>query len=172
MIVNTTNASLKLDSGILSNTVYNSAGVEIGSECKNNYPNGLEMNSIAVTSAGRIVGTKCIFHITLPIFIKDQTSSVQSSIKKCLNELVKKNFNSIAFPSIGTGGFGFPADHVAESSFNAIYEFLSQNEQVVLRVNLVIYEKDANIEKVKNDLIIKDILKANIFSVKRLNRHL
>lgn len=65
------------------------------------------------------------------------TGAKESQLYACyLNALVladKQGKQSIAFPSISTGIFGFPQDRAAAISLKAIYDFLEQNPKTVLK---------------------------------------
>lgn len=68
VIVNTTNSRLSLNTGVLSKAILKAAGDSILNECKLAYPNGIQANQVASTSAGNIQGVTCLFHVPLPYF--------------------------------------------------------------------------------------------------------
>ena len=149
VIVNPTSSKLTLSWGSLSNTVLALAGRGIQSECTLNYPHGITSDEIAVTSAGQLTDVKSLFHITCPAFRQDDTSgkSISKLITNCLNKLAEKDLNSIAIPSIGAGGLGYPANLVAKSSLNSIVSFLNLNRKKKFNIRLIIYEKDLSIHQ-------------------------
>ena len=149
VIVNPTSSKLELDWGSLSKSVLALAGPEIQRECTLNYPDGITSEKIAVTSAGRLKDVKSLFHITCPAFRKDDTcgKSISKLITNCLNKLVEKDLNSIAIPSVGAGGLGYPANLVAKSSLNSIVSFLNLNRKKKFKIRLIIYEKDLSIHQ-------------------------
>ena len=63
VILNSTTKGLELNSGYVSKLILNSAGQTIQAACKQNYPNGIDANTIAVTAAGMLQNTKTIFHM-------------------------------------------------------------------------------------------------------------
>lgn len=63
VILNSTTGQLELNSGYVSQLILKSAGQEIQAECKQNYPNGIDAKTIAVTSSGMMKNIKRIFHM-------------------------------------------------------------------------------------------------------------
>ena len=156
VIVNPTHSSLKLNWGSLSKTVLAAAGPEIQHECTLNYPNGIDYDQMAETSAGRILGAKRLFHITCPAFADVETGgkSIRNIVTNCLKKLAEKNFSSIAIPSIGAGGLAHPADLVAKSSLQSIIGYLNINRTKKFFVRIVIFQQDIHIYQVSL-LVIK-----------------
>ncbi|CAF0802138.1 unnamed protein product [Brachionus calyciflorus] len=155
VIVNTTNTSLSLSSGILSNSILQVAGNAIENECRTNYPNGIKRNSIAITTAGNMQGVSYLFHAAFS-HLKDLTSAqndIETVIFSSFAELDARNLNKISFPALGTGGFRYPASLVAPITLLTISKFLQEQALTGKKynVNIVIYEKD--------DIIIKEFEK-------------
>ena len=60
-----------------------------------------------------------------------------------LNEASKKKLSSVAFPAVGTGILGFPADVVATCMFEVVDCFSSSNPSTSLQeVRCVVYGND------------------------------
>ncbi len=57
---------MNLKNGMSSSSILEEAGSDIQAQCQLNYPNGIKVNEIAVTTAGQIPGTKFIYHLTCP----------------------------------------------------------------------------------------------------------
>ena len=64
VIVNSTSADLQLDKGALSKALSHAGGGQIQQACSHNYPNGITVGDVAVTTGGKL---KCkeVFHIAL-----------------------------------------------------------------------------------------------------------
>ena len=156
VLVNPTSATLQLNWGSLSKFVLESAGLQIQAECTLNYPTGITWNTVAVTSAGLLKNVKSLFHITCPPLESVNTSGkpINKIVTNCLNKLVGTGFSSIAIPSIGAGGLGYPANLVAKSSLNSILSFLNLNHNKKFSVKLVVYEKDIEIYKVNQNILV------------------
>jgi poly [ADP-ribose] polymerase 10/14/15 len=150
VIVNPTSSKLTLNWGSLSKNVLSSAGQVIQNECTLKYPTGIDSDQVAITSAGNLTGIKSLFHITCPPFANADTSgkSLSKIITNCLNELSKMNLSSIAIPSIGAGGLGYPANLVAKISLSSIISYLNLNRKKKLNVKIIIYKNDIEIFQV------------------------
>lgn len=92
----------------------------------------------AMLSSGRL---KEDYHIENIIVVAgpqgNATNSKESQLYSCyFNALVladRQGKQSIAFPSISTGIFGFPQDRAAAISLKAIYDFLEQSPDTMLK---------------------------------------
>ena len=73
---------------------------------------------------------------------------ITNIISICLNELKIQGCSTISFPSIGTRGFGYPPDLVAELSLKSAILFLATNKDNKFLINFVMYEKDDDIIQV------------------------
>ena len=58
--------------------------------------------------------------------------------------MLELNMSSISFPSIGTGGFGYPVDFAAQKITKACIDFLNNNSAKNLLINIVLYDKDTS----------------------------
>ena len=67
-MVNSTSKDLSLNTGILSKSIFESAGKIILKECKDKYPNGIDSSKIAITSAGKIKVVEYLYHIAPPYY--------------------------------------------------------------------------------------------------------
>ena len=152
VLVNTTSPTLDLANGLVSKSILTSAGDEILAECREKYPNGISLNSIAVTSSGRLRNQfKHVFHVTCGLFTNNEESgrSLAVILKNCMHTLSKMNLKRIALPAIGTGTLKFPADLVAKVSLQTVVDFVRlQNSTNKFQVNFVIYEQDLAVLKV------------------------
>ena len=75
VIVNSTSKDLNLNTGILSKSIFESAGPQILNECKLKYPNGIDSSKIAVTTAGKIKDVKYLYHVAPPNYSSDYDES-------------------------------------------------------------------------------------------------
>ena len=64
-------------------------------------------------------------------------------IKCCLALASTSGYTSIAFPALGTGAMGFPADVVASTMFETVDAFEAKNPDSSLRqVKFVVWSED------------------------------
>ena len=73
MIVNSTSRDLNLENGLLSKSILNAGGQTIQTECKQNYPKGIQEGDVAVTSGGKLA-CRHVFHGCFPSWKHDQSS--------------------------------------------------------------------------------------------------
>ncbi len=148
VIVNAANSSL-LGGGGVDGAIHRVGGPDILDECKrlrkSTYINGLPTGKAVITTAGRMKA-KAVIHTVGPIY-KNGTKEKQllyncyaNSLKLC----IANNFESIAFPAISTGAYGYPKFLAAKISSTAISDFLKKNKSVKL-VALIFY-KDSDYE--------------------------
>lgn len=72
--MSTNSNKLNLGSGVLSKLIIQTAGNSVLTEAKNNYPNGINNNSIAITTAGSMTGIKYLYHAALSAFGDEKSS--------------------------------------------------------------------------------------------------
>lgn len=70
-------------------------------------------------------------------------------VENCLSLAETKKLKSIAFPALGTGNLGYPANVVAAKLFDTVEKYLSKNPNGSLEeVRFVIYQNDHETIKV------------------------
>ena len=110
----------------------------------------LERRKIGVIPVGEAAVTpafnlpaKYIIHTVGPVWIDGEhgeVEAVRSCYQNSLRLASELKCESIAFPLISTGAYGFPKDKALEAATSVIYQFLLQNEMMVY---LVIYDQTA-----------------------------
>lgn len=73
MLVNLVTPDLNLNSGMISKQILQKAGIELSTELKQNYPNGITPDTIAISKAGRLNNFERIFHITNPKYVDSRS---------------------------------------------------------------------------------------------------
>lgn len=58
---------------------------------------------------------------------------LEDIINSCLKKTEELGLNSIAFPAIGTGGFGFPKTLVSVLMFDVVFKFSSSHARKTLQ---------------------------------------
>ena len=74
--MNSTNRSLKLNTGAVSRTLLQNAGDNIQTECHQNAPNGIGFGEVVVTSGGRL-NCQHIVHGACPLWDEGEGRSEQ-----------------------------------------------------------------------------------------------
>lgn len=133
--------SLDLSRGRASKALLDAAGDGIQTECRTNYPNGIEDGEIAITSGGQL-SCKAIYHGALSKYTCDEDEEVlRNLINASLDQAETDGYQIIAFPALGTGFLGYPTDRVVEIFFSCL-EQTSTRAQSLEDVLLVIFPKD------------------------------
>jgi len=130
-IVNASNGQLVHNNG-LSNSIIAQGGDIIQEESNKiiEENNGALHVGTAVPTSGGALAAKYIIHVVTPIWTGgDNNESFR--LEKCIiNALLRADeleINSIAFPSLTSGVFGFPRDRCAEIIINKCLEYLEEN---------------------------------------------
>ena len=138
-IVNTTNEEMVGYSGV-DLAVHEGAGPLLDVECAKIAPLGLGKAKI---TKGYNLDAKYIIHTSGPVW---QGGLVGESIilKSCYIESLKlavdNDCNSVAFPLISSGTYGYPKDQVLKFAIQVITEFLFEHE---LMVYLCVFDRTA-----------------------------
>lgn len=143
VIVNSVNNRLELNHGSLSRTLVTAGGNVLQTECKNKYPNGLEVGQIAVTTGGNL-SCKHVYHACISDFqTEEKTESkqtIQDMVKNCLDTAHNNSMKSIAFPCLGTRYRRYPPQLSAEAMFDGFREFCNDNTMsTVENIVIVVY---------------------------------
>ena len=136
-IVNTTNEEMVGYSGV-DEAIHLAAGAELDAECEKIAPLGLGM--VKVTK-GYNLDCKYIIHTSGPIWeggLRGERAILKSCYLESLEMAIDLNCESIAFPLISSGTYGYPKDQVLKYAVHIISEFLLNHE---LTVYLCVFDK-------------------------------
>lgn len=139
-IVNTANEAPIYSSGT-DTAIYEAAGV--GQLLKARTKIGfLKEGEVAITP-GFSLSAKYIIHAVSPYYI-DGRHGEEEKLKSCyersLQMALQYGCESIAFPLIATGSFGYPKDEGMEIALGAIHSFLMKEEMLVY---LVVFDNES-----------------------------
>lgn len=138
-IVNAANAKLKQGGGVCG-AIFSAAGAsELQKACNKigHCPTGQ-----AVITEGFNLNAKFIIHTVGPIYGVDTNAEklLYSCYESSLALAKEKGLNSIAFPLISSGIYGYPKREALSIAQSAIKDFLNSND---MDVYLVVYDKAA-----------------------------
>jgi len=136
-IVNTANPRVTVGPGV-DTAIYNAAGREWLLREREKI-GVINVGDVAVTPAGNL-DAKFIFHESGPSWIDGtchETEMLRQCYDKCLNLALQYKCESIAFPLLASGAYGFPKDVSLRVAIDAFRTFLSEHE---LEIFLVVYD--------------------------------
>ncbi|XP_034430841.1 protein mono-ADP-ribosyltransferase PARP9 [Hippoglossus hippoglossus] len=137
VIVNSTSSDRNLSYGVVSEALLKKAGAEMQRELHRAKPKG----NVMVTK-GYSLKCKEVFH-TLGIAAREV---LFKSVLDCLFIAVSNKHRSIAFPAIGTGGYGLSKTQVADVMTEAVKEFAKKSPQT-FEVHFVIFPSEVDTYK-------------------------
>lgn len=139
-IVNAANSQLAGGGGV-DGAIHRVGGPELMSETARRYPAGCPTGSAVVTQGGQLPA-RFVFHAVGPVWRGGQESEAEllrSAFEKCLELAIEHACDSLAFPAISTGVYGYPKDLAAEVALQSIRDF-QQARQAPKLVRMVLFD--------------------------------
>ncbi|MCD6548233.1 MAG: macro domain-containing protein [Thermodesulfobacterium sp.] len=153
-IVNAANERL-IPGGGVDGAIHRKGGPSILEELKSKYTH-CPTGQAVITGAGNLKA-KYVIHAVGPIY-KDGKSGeselLESAYKNSLLKALEFNINSISFPALSTGAYGYPLEDAAKVALKTVIEFLKSYQKPKL-VRFVLWGEQSYkiFEKVLNTLV-------------------
>lgn len=142
-IVNAANSRLAGGGGV-DGAIHRRGGPQIMAETREKYPAGCPTGSAVISGAGGLTA-KYVIHAVGPVYRDGQHGEADllaSAYRKSLELAVQHNCQSIAFPALSTGAYGYPLPEAARIALRTVIDFL-QREQKPKLVRFVLFGQSA-----------------------------
>lgn len=143
-IVNAANSSL-LGGGGVDGAIHKAGGPKILEECKEIVARQGNCNTgDAVITTGGDLPAKYVIHTVGPVWQggnSDEAEKLSNCYRNSLELAVKHGVNSIAFPNISTGVFGYPKHEAAKIAVETVNSFLMENDKIE-KVHFVCFDQE------------------------------
>ena len=130
-VVNAANASL-LGGGGVDGAIHARGGPEILKACRKirekDYPGGLPTGEAVVTTAGKM-NARYVIHTVGPVYSQcgaDCERLLKNAYANSMRRALELGCESIAFPAISTGVYGYPQADAAKIAYRAVKAFDSE----------------------------------------------
>ena len=139
-IVNAANSALAGGGGV-DGAIHRAGGASIMKELDEirSREGGCPTGSAVATSAGGLPA-KYVFHAVGPVYRDGrhgEAALLQSCYVTSLNLAKERDVESISFPSISTGIYGYPLEEAARIAISSVWEWLDADQGSVTLVKLV-----------------------------------
>ena len=124
-IVNSANPNMRVGGGV-DGAIHMAAGIELLQEyiqvggCK---------QGGAVITKGYSLPSKFVIHTVAPVYGREngnEATILKNCYRSCLTLAIENQIRSLAFPSIGTGVFGYPIEEASRIAAETIREWLEK----------------------------------------------
>ena len=138
-VVNAANAELASGGGV-AGAIHQAAGPGLAEESR---PLSPIQPGEAVITGGHELPNRHVIHVLGPVYGSDKPED--ELLTRCYRNTLllaeEHGLESIAFPSISTGAFGYPIEEAAEVALRTVLES-AKNLQSVRRVRFVLYGEE------------------------------
>ena len=145
-IVNAANSSL-MGGGGVDGAIHRAGGPAILEECKQIVAQigRLETGKAVITTGGNLPA-KYVIHTVGPVWHGGERREAEllvSAYRESLKLATERKLNSISFPSISTGAYGYPLAEAAEVALRTVSDFLHDTATSLAEVYFVLFDSNS-----------------------------
>jgi len=151
-IVNAANSTL-MGGGGVEGAIHRKGGPKILEECKRirktERPEGLPTGKAVITSGGNLKA-KYVIHTVGPIWRGGNSGEPEllaDAYRNSLKLAATKGLETIAFPSISTGVYGYPIEKACQIVLKTVKEFLEKEDHIAKVVFVLFSAHDFEVYK-------------------------
>ncbi|WP_038055122.1 macro domain-containing protein [Thermodesulfobacterium hydrogeniphilum] len=153
-IVNAANEAL-IPGGGVDGAIHRKGGPKILEELRAKYK-GCPTGQAVITGAGNLKA-RYVIHAVGPIYKNGKRCEPEllaNAYKNSLLKALKYNINSISFPALSTGAYGYPLEEAAEIALKIVINFLKEYQKPKL-VRFVLWGENSykTFEEVLKNLV-------------------
>ncbi len=139
-VVNAANPRLQTGGGV-AGAIHRAAGPGLAEEAR---PMAPIKPGEAVVTSGHNLPNNHVIHALGPVYGRDEPAGelLRACYQRALNLAEKHQINSVAFPAVSTGAFGYPVEAAAEIALSTVLEAMPRLESVG-RIRFVLYDAPA-----------------------------
>lgn len=129
-IVNAANSRLAGGGGV-DGAIHRRGGPAIMAETREKYPNGCPTGSAVISGAGNLPA-KYVIHAVGPIYRDGQHGEADllaSAYRKSLDLAVTHGCESVAFPALSCGAYGYPLEEAAKVALGTVMTYLQEHKR-------------------------------------------
>ena len=142
-VVNAANARLEIGGGV-AGAIHSAAGPDLAEECR---PMAPISPGQAVISGGHNLPNDYVIHCLGPVYGADKPEDklLADCYRNALQIAEEKGIDSVAFPAISTGAFGYPFDAATDVALETVRGMIPDLEQVKVIRFVLFSERDYRI---------------------------
>lgn len=139
-VVNAANAELRIGGGV-AGALHRAAGPALEEACREHAP--ISPGEAVITDAFELPNRRVV-HCLGPVYGRDEPSDelLADCYREALSLADEEELESIAFPALSTGAFGYPMEEAAEIAVRTVLDVAPELENV-RDVRFVLYSERA-----------------------------
>ncbi len=142
-IVNAANAELRTGGGV-AGAIHRAAGPELERECR---PLAPILPGEAVMTAAHQLPNKHVIHCLGPVYGRDKPEAklLSDCYRNALRIAEEQGLESVAFPALSTGAFGYPIEEAARVAIGTVLETAPELNSVAVVRFVLFGERDLQV---------------------------